>query len=185
MTPDTLLHHSVLHTSHGRLEYGISMGSNLGDRLLNMQTARDRLRHDPDFTMVAQSPLYDSEPVDVAAAYQSLTYLNAVLIIETEMAPYSLMQHLHEIEHEMGRERSIDRNAPRPIDLDILYAGDIAASLPDLTLPHPRWQERRFVVQPLADVRPDRVLPDDPRGVAVILSTLPPEPKVVLFAQEW
>lgn len=175
----------MLHISHGVLEYAVSMGSNLGDRLANMKTARDRLLHDPDFTLLAQSAVYDTEPVDVSTPYKSLSFLNAVLIIETRIAPCSLMLHLREIEHEMGRERSVDRNAPRPIDLDILYAGDIAASLPDLTIPHPRWYERRFVVRPLADVRPDHVLPDDPRSVAAVLSALPPEPKVVLFSQDW
>ncbi|NQU39072.1 MAG: 2-amino-4-hydroxy-6-hydroxymethyldihydropteridine diphosphokinase [Lentisphaerae bacterium] len=178
-------HHSRLHRSEGVLEYAISMGSNLGDRLHNMQMARDRLLHDPEFTVVAQSPVYDTEPVEVAPAYQSLSYLNAVLVIESRIAPHSVMLHLHEIEYEMGRVRGADRNAPRPIDLDILYAGDIAASAPGLSIPHPRWQERRFVVEPLADVRPHHILPDDPRTVAEVLAALPSEPKVALFSRNW
>lgn len=178
-------HHSALNSTCGPLEYGISLGCNLGDRMANMQAARDRLKHDPDFTFLAQSALYDTEPVGVSQPYHDLTFLNAVIIVKARIAPHSLLHHLRAIEHDMGRQRGDDRNAPRPIDLDILYAGDIAVTSPDLTVPHPRWQERRFVVQPLADVRPQHVLPDDPRCVADVLSALPPEPKVILFAEEW
>ncbi len=185
MSPSMSQHHSALNMTRVRLEYAISMGSNLGDRMANMQAARDRLKHDPDFTFVAQSPLYETEPVGVTSAYHDLSFLNAVIVVEARIAPHSLLHHLHAIEDNMGRQRGVDRNAPRPIDLDILYAGDIAVSSPDLTVPHPHWHERRFVVQPLADVRPEHVLPDDPRPVADVLSALPTEPKVILFAKEW
>ncbi len=185
MSSRTPPHHAARDIARGPLEYAISLGSNLGDRMANMQAARDRLKYDPDFTFLAQSALYDTEPVGVSAPYRDLTFLNAVIVVEARIAPHSLLHHLRAIEHDMGRQRDGDRNAPRPIDLDILYAGDIAVSAPDLTIPHPRWQDRRFIVQPLADVRPQRILPDAPRCVADVLSALPPEPEVVLIAQEW
>lgn len=183
--PPEMYHHAALHVSHRQIEYGISMGSNLGDRLANMQGARDRLKRDPDFHFLAQSRMYDTEPVGVTEACRALMFLNAVVVVTAGIAPFSMLQHLRVIEHDMGRQREDDRNAPRPMDLDILYADNIAASSPDLTLPHPRWQDRRFVVQPLCDVQPDRVLPDDPRRVVDVLCALPSEPKVVLFTEDW
>ncbi len=185
MTACPSQHHSALNATRMVLEYAISMGSNLGDRVANMRMARDRLKHDPDFTFVAQSPLYDTEPVDVSKPYHDLTFLNAVIVLEARIAPHSLLLHLRAIESDLGRIRTSDPNAPRPIDLDILYAGDLAVTSPDLTVPHPRWQKRRFVVQPLADVRPRHMLPDDPRCVADVLADLPEEPRVILFAKDW
>ena len=84
----------------------------------------------------------------------------------------------------MGRVRGMDRNAPRPIDIDILYADDVMIDDDDLTLPHPRWSERRFVVQPLADVRPALCIPGQNRTVAEILAGMPATPTVHRF-KDW
>jgi len=167
------------------VEYGLSLGSNLGDRLRNLRAARDRVCALPGAALLAQSRVYETEPVDVSAAYRDLAFLNAVLVVESGMPPRVLHARLHAIEAELGRERSGDRNAPRAIDIDLLYAGDLRVRDAVLTVPHARWAERRFVVQPLADVRPNRVLPGEPRTVREVLFALPREPAVVPFAEEW
>ena len=85
----------------------------------------------------------------------------------------------------MGRHRSLDRFAPRAIDIDIIYAGPSRIESGGLVLPHPRWLERRFVVQPLADIRPDLQLPGSQRTVKEVLDTLPEDSHVVLLTRDW
>ena len=85
----------------------------------------------------------------------------------------------------LGRERSEDRNAPRPIDIDIVYAGDQIIEGSGLEVPHPRWAERRFVVQPLSDVRPEMVLPQANKNVVDILECLPQDEGLTLFEERW
>lgn len=85
----------------------------------------------------------------------------------------------------MGRVRTGDRNAPRIIDIDILYAGDFIVHEPGLVLPHPRWAEREFVVQPLADVRPDLVLPGTGSKVREVLEAVKGTGGVVRVGGEW
>jgi 2-amino-4-hydroxy-6-hydroxymethyldihydropteridine diphosphokinase len=167
------------------LEYGLSLGSNLGDRLANLRAARRGVRALPQTDLAAQSPVYETDPVDVADAWQALSFLNAVLIVRSALAPRDLNRGLHRIEAELGRVRGGDRNAPRPVDIDIIYAGSERSASDDLRLPHPRWAERRFVVQPLADVRPELVLPLEARTVRGVLLALPATPAVVAFAREW
>ncbi len=167
------------------MEFGISIGSNLGDRLAHLRAARTRIVALPDMRLTACSPLYETEPVDVGPVYRDQAFLNAVLIVESAQTPEAFAAALHAIEDALGRVRGADRNAPRPIDLDVLYAGDRTSADATLTLPHPRWAERRFVVQPLADVRPDLRLPGVSGTVREILLTLPARPEVLLFTRSW
>ncbi len=166
------------------MEIGLSLGSNLGDRLACMRGARDRIASWPGVQCLAQSPIYETEPVGVSDAYRDLKFLNAVLIVDSGRSPAEWLSMLHELEYDMGRERQGDRNAPRPIDVDILYAGDRCIDGGGLVVPHPRWAKRRFVVQPLADVRPDLILPGAGRTVRDILRDLVGE-DVTLFIAEW
>jgi 2-amino-4-hydroxy-6-hydroxymethyldihydropteridine diphosphokinase len=167
------------------MEMGLSLGSNLGDRLRNLQTAKAELAAIPGIEILERAPVYETEPVDVAPAHQHRRFLNTVILIETSKSPEELLRFLRIIEQRQGRRRTADRNAPRPIDIDIIFAGQMRRRGGPLTLPHPRWAERRFVVQPLADLRPDLVLPDEPRPVLDVLRALPPVPKAVLFAHDW
>ena len=116
---------------------------------------------------------------------QSLKRLAAVLVVTAAIEPKVLSDAIHAIEDDLGRVRTEDQFAPRPIDIDILYAGETLSEDDDLTLPHPRWAERRFVVQPLADVRPDLVFPGDNSTVSEVLAQLPAEPAVRCYAKEW
>ncbi|MCE9616350.1 MAG: 2-amino-4-hydroxy-6-hydroxymethyldihydropteridine diphosphokinase [Lentisphaerae bacterium] len=167
------------------MEYGISIGSNLGDRPRQLREARARIAQLPDVAVVASSALYETEPVDVGPAYRDQAFLNAVLILTALDPPEILAVALRRIEDELGRVRVADRNAPRPIDLDLIYAGVLVRECRALTIPHPRWNERRFVVQPLSDVRPDLLLPGQTATVREILAALPLQPRVALFAREW
>jgi 2-amino-4-hydroxy-6-hydroxymethyldihydropteridine diphosphokinase len=167
------------------MEIGLSLGANLGDRLATLCAARDRLAALPGVRLVAQAPLYETEPVGVKPAYRRLKFLNTVLILETMDPPAAVQQGVAAVEQALGRVRTDDRFAPRTIDIDMLYAGGDVSETERLTLPHPRWARRRFVVQPLADVRPDLVLPGQRRTVAEILSALPPGESVALWARTW
>ncbi|AOG25197.1 2-amino-4-hydroxy-6-hydroxymethyldihydropteridine diphosphokinase [Acidovorax sp. RAC01] len=128
------------------------MGANLGDRhgaLRAAVAAMDRL---PGTRVHRVSALYASAPVDAGGP----DYLNAVAELATTLPPLPLLQALQALELGAGRERPY-RNAPRTLDLDILWFGRETISLPELTVPHPRMLERAFVLRPLADLAPHRV----------------------------
>jgi 2-amino-4-hydroxy-6-hydroxymethyldihydropteridine diphosphokinase len=108
-----------------------------------------------------------------------------VVEIRTSLDPVHLLRQLTRLESELGRSPARGRNTPRPLDLDILYAGQLVIDTPTLVLPHPRMTARRFVLQPLADVRPDFVLPGDKRDVTHLLAALPVAPRVALFCAVW
>lgn len=168
-------------------EAGISLGSNLGDRVTNLVRARDLMAQIPGVQFVAQSGLYETEPVDVPEVYQALQFLNAVAIFEVSIPLEAWSQAIHEIEEKLLRKRSEIRHAPRTIDLDLLYYGNETANAPHLHLPHPQCLLRRFVCEPLSEVRPQLILPGETRTIAEVLSGLPLEPCVrqVRVASAW
>ena len=141
----------------------IALGSNLGDRLQHLRVGVDGLSQLGE--VVATSRLYETEPV---GGPDQGRYLNAVLLIETEISPTDLMADLLEIERREGRERS-ERWGPRTLDLDLITYGDIELDLPALQLPHPRAHERGFVLAPLADVLPEARLADGSTAASSLL----------------
>ncbi len=168
------------------IQLGLSLGTNLGDRFRNMSRARAAILATQDAVEVGRSSLWETEPVDVKAEYQHLKFLNAVLIIETGRSARDWLGDLSKMEGDFGRRREAgDRNAPREIDIDIIFAGDQLIGSGGLVVPHPRWAERRFVVQPLAELQPDRILPGSQRTVAEILAELPGKDELVRLDQEW
>ena len=171
-----------------KIEIGLCLGANLGDRLLQLQTAKKRIIATRGVSFVTQSPVYETEPVDVPAMDADMFFLNAVLIVETLLPAPELLSLCKCIEHQMGRAPdSLPKNARRPIDIDIIYAGNLHVESEDITVPHPRWFKRRFVVQPLSDVRPDLVIPAQTTTVNEILRYLPDKHRVTLSlpADEW
>jgi 2-amino-4-hydroxy-6-hydroxymethyldihydropteridine diphosphokinase len=150
-----------------------------------MREARERIAALPAVSFLTVSPLYESEPQDVPAGYESEYFLNAVLVVEYEGRLEELSVDVHAIESDMGRIRSGETNAPRPIDIDIIYAGSEVRADPSLTVPHPRCHLRRFVLQPLADLRPELSMPGQQETVSGLLLSLPNEPKVLLLCTEW
>lgn len=167
------------------MEVALSLGSNLGDRLANLREARKRIEALPGVTVTACSKVYETEPVDVRPEHADKRFLNAVAVLRARKPVDALLKALQRIESELGRIRADDRNAPRSIDIDVLYADGVTQCGEHLTLPHPRWNERRFVVQPLADVRPDRLLQGEWRTVREVLHDLPEQPAAVEYAEEW
>ncbi len=156
---------------------GIALGSNLGDRLAHLHSGQAdlaRLHTGPDVPLL--SPIYETEPVGCAPGTEP--YLNAVMEIEYYGEPLALFHALQQIERAQGRPAEHGHNAPRTLDLDLLYAGDCTLQSVELTLPHPRLTARRFVLQPLADIRPELILPGAQQTVAELLACLPPHPLV-------
>lgn len=163
----------------------IALGSNLGDRLAHLQSARDRLRRlaveDEDFL---QAAIYQTAPV--ACPDDSPDFLNTVVEICFEGSAMELLELTQQIEADLGRVRDGTPNAPRTIDVDILYFGDQAVALPKLELPHPRLAERRFVLEPLAEISPELHLPGFTQSIASLLEDLPAKnPPLELHLAEW
>lgn len=168
------------------MEIGFSLGSNLYNRKRLLMQAKNLLLSAPRTAFAAQSPIYETTPVDVKPEYQDMAYLNSIVVVESELPLDSWLSYIGKIEHMLGRERNIeDRNAPRPIDVDIIYAGNSIIDSGGLEVPHPRWAEREFVVRPLADVRPEMVLPEASKSVAEILATLTPDTGLSMFDERW
>ena len=135
----------------------LAIGSNVGDRLANLQGAVSSLADTPEVWLTAVSPVYESEPVD--APDGSPMFLNAVVLADTTLSAHTLLDRALAIEDAYGRERD-ERHAPRTLDVDLIVVGDRRASDSDLVLPHPRAQERAFVLAPWNDVEPDAELLD-------------------------
>lgn len=150
---------------------GIALGSNLGDRIGSLRAAVAALRglSVPGEAFLAAA-IYVTRPQDCPPG--SPEFLNTVVEIGFEGSARELLDATLAIETALGRVRSAVPNAPRPIDLDLLYFGNEIISSTDLTLPHPRIVRRRFVLQPLADIRPALVLPGFPCSIRESLARL-------------
>ena len=155
----------------------IGLGSNEGDRTVNIEEAVRRIGETHGINLLAVSPLYETSPVDVNGG----PFINAVAMIETKKDPRHLMDDLLRIESEMGRVRSGSLPMSRAIDIDLLLYGERVIGERGLSLPHPRMADRRFVLEPLADLAADLRIPVSGRTVAetaAILKDRHPEQKV-------
>jgi 2-amino-4-hydroxy-6-hydroxymethyldihydropteridine diphosphokinase len=139
----------------------IGLGSNLGDRAAHLRGGLDGLAGG-GIRVTAESSAWETEPVE---SPEPLAFLNLVVRVDTELGPMSVLERLHDIERRAGRIRS-QRNAPRILDLDLLILDDLRCEGPDLVLPHPRMWERRFVLEPLAEIAPALREPRTGRTVA-------------------
>ena len=163
---------------------GIALGSNVGDRLLALQSALLAVQTITGVsTPVLCSSIYETAPVESDA--EAGPFLNAVMEVEYEGAPFLLLKALQGIEAQMGRPDQRARNAPRTIDLDILYLGGLQSSVPDLQLPHPRLHLRRFVLEPLAEIQPELILPGQDRCIKEILTRLADPESVERAESQW
>jgi len=166
------------------LPVGLALGSNLGDRLSHLRSARDFLASLHEAAgPPSVSPVYETDPVDCPA--DSAPFLNAVMEVVTSLPLRELRARTEAFERRLGRDARGGRNAPRPIDIDILYAGDRVVRAAELVVPHPRLAQRRFVLQPLADLRPGLVLPGASGCVADLLALLPRVPAVRPASAAW
>ena len=130
----------------------VSLGSNLGDRIDNLQGAVRALADTPEVWVTGVSPVYETAPVD--APDGSDNFLNAVILADTTLAATRLLDRAMAIEDAFDRQRSDVKNAPRTLDVDLIVLGDRRSDDDVLTLPHPRAQERAFVLRPWLDVDP-------------------------------
>ena len=138
----------------------IALGGNLGDRRANLDRAVELLSLDPAVEVLAVSSLRETDPV----GYEDQPrFLNGAVAAETALSPRELLDLLLAVERELGRERTGPRHGPRTVDLDLLLYGDELVDEPGLTVPHPRLDERRFVLEPLAELDPELTLPDGRR----------------------
>ena len=146
----------------------VGLGANLGHRRATIERAVELLAEAPEIEVVDVSSLRETDPVGVL---DQPRFLNGVAVLETTLAPRALLELLLDVERRLGRRRDGTRWGPREIDLDLLLYGDAQLDERGLTVPHPRLQERRFALEPLAEVAPGLVVPG--RGpVEALLSEL-------------
>ena len=144
----------------------LGLGSNLGDRRRNLEAALDALRAHPQIAVTAVSSFLETDPVGGPPGQGK--FLNAAAKIETDLSPEALLEELKRVERALGRKPG-PRWGPREIDLDILLYGDTILETGTLVIPHPRMRERRFVLEPLAEIAPAARDPATGRTVRELL----------------
>lgn len=147
----------------------VALGSNQGDRELNLLRALAETGRLPGTRITAVSGFYDTDPV---GPVPQPTFLNAVIRLETSLSPQELLAELQKIETEVFKRKRELRWGPRPMDLDLLFYGNLILAEPDLQIPHPRLHERLFVLAPLAEIAPDFVHPQLEKSISEILGSL-------------
>lgn len=163
---------------------GIALGSNLGDRLSTLRSAREEILALPQLEPpVLTSGAYETEPVNCGPGAPK--FINAVLEVGYEGSALELLRALRTIERALGRPADHPRNASRTLDLDLLYFGDMVTANDELELPHPRMHERPFVLAPLSDIRPALILPNQTRTIASLLADLADSQPLVRITVKW
>lgn len=147
----------------------ISIGSNMGDSKKNVALALTELITLKGCMLISASRLYRTEPVDVT---DQPWFVNAAVVLNTQIKPFHLLKELQALEKKFGRKRVIDKG-PRTLDLDLLLYGKRIVEGQDLILPHPRVHERRFVLEPLAEIAPEMVHPVSGKTIANLLKSCP------------
>ena len=143
----------------------IAIGSNLGDRSAHIALARSQLARLPRTRLITFSRTYETDPLGPPGQGK---YLNAAAVLETELQPVELLDGLRDIERQAGRQRR-EKWAARTLDLDLLLYDEQIIDTPDLKVPHPHMHERRFVLEPLAEIAPGAVHPQLNRTVRRLL----------------
>jgi 2-amino-4-hydroxy-6-hydroxymethyldihydropteridine diphosphokinase len=163
---------------------GVALGSNLGERQENFRAARNAIVDLPEVSgPILSSAIYETEPVDCEPGAAS--FLNGILEFDYAGQPADLLKMLKQIENDLGRPSDHVRNTSRKIDIDLLYFGDAEIDNEQLQVPHPRMHLRRFVLAPLADIRPDLILPGQTKTVRELLALLSDSTKVVRLTKQW
>ena len=166
------------------MRVGVALGSNLGDRLFHLRKGRTAILHLAGvMPPILSSPIFETEPVDCEP--NANPFLNAVVEFSYSGVALELFEKLKQIEIGLGRPTKHARNVSRPIDLDLLYFGDLRLTTRKLRLPHPRMSKRQFVLEPLTEIRPDLVLPGQKKTIRELLASLDRSTKVMRLTAEW
>lgn len=162
----------------------VALGSNLGDRLENLRAARRQITELAQVQPpVLSSAIYETEPVDCEPGASK--FMNAVVEFDYEGDLAHLLEQLVHVEEALGRKRDHRENVSRTIDIDLLYCGDRQIDNERLQLPHPRMHRRKFVLQPLADIRPELVLANQRKTVRELLVELEESGELVRLTDDW
>jgi len=162
----------------------VALGSNIGDRLENLRAVRTAI-----FDLASVKPpilssaVYETEPVGCEPGAGK--FLNAVVEFEYGVDPARLLGQLIQIEETLGRKRDHPHNVSRTIDVDLLYCGNQRINEERLQLPHPRLHLRTFVLRPLADIRPDLLLPGKKKTIRELLAEVEQSGDAIRFAEHW
>jgi 2-amino-4-hydroxy-6-hydroxymethyldihydropteridine diphosphokinase len=166
------------------MRIGVALGSNIGDRLANLRNARKEISAlNGVLPPIRSSAIYETEPVDCEMG--AAKFFNAVIEFGYSGEPEALLRALAAVEKILGRPAAHSRNVSRTIDLDLLYFGELVIETCQLQLPHPRIVNREFVLRPLADIRPDLILPEQTQSVRALLSGLGATAGVVRLDLQW
>jgi len=162
----------------------VALGSNIGDRLENLRAARKALLDLANVNApIFSSAVYETEPVGCEAGAGK--FLNAVIEFDYGDDPARLLEQLIQIEETLGRKRDHPQNVSRIIDVDLLYCGEQQINDERLQLPHPRMHLREFVLRPLADIRPNSLLPGQKRAIRELLAEVERPGGVVRYEDKW
>jgi 2-amino-4-hydroxy-6-hydroxymethyldihydropteridine diphosphokinase len=163
---------------------GVALGSNLGDRAANLCAARTKIANLAGVQApILSSSIYETDPVGCEPGAGE--FLNAVIEFDFSGDARELLAKLRLIESALGREREHARNESRTLDLDLLYFGDTRIDNQELQLPHPRMHLRKFVLAPLAKIRPDLILPNQTKTVRELLASLGESDRVSRLTTDW
>jgi len=166
------------------MKTAVALGSNIGDRLRNLRAARNSILDLANVKApIFSSAVYETEPVGCEPGAGK--FLNAVVEFEYDGDPARLLEQLIEIEEALGRKRDHPQNVSRIIDVDLLYCGEQRINDERLQLPHPRLHLREFVLRPLADIRPDLILPSQKKAIRELLAEVEQSREVNRFAEHW
>ena len=160
----------------------LGLGSNLGNRMAFLRGGRDTLINNPDVELIQASSVYETEAIGGPA--DNPLFLNAVLQIKTSLSPGQLLSTCLAVEDEFGRSRPV-RWAPRTLDIDILFYGDQVVCQERLDIPHPRLQERAFVLAPLQEIAPDYKHPVLDKTVAELAAGSADVAELVPMRESW
>jgi 2-amino-4-hydroxy-6-hydroxymethyldihydropteridine diphosphokinase len=162
----------------------VALGSNIGDRLENLRVARQAIVDVATVKPpVVSSAVYETAPVGCEPG--AGRFLNAIVEFDYGGDSVRLLEQLIDIEESLGRKRDHTRNVSRIIDVDLLYCGEQRINDERLQLPHPRLHSREFVLRPLADIRPDLLLPGQKKNIRELLSAFEQSGGVVGYADTW
>jgi len=167
------------------MEIGISLGSNKGNRVEFLQAAKNMICEKFEADLISQSSIYETSPVDVKNKFLDKYYLNSFMIINTNIDVKKIWDYVNEIEKKLGRIRNNEVNIPRNIDIDIIYIDKTTINTKTLSVPHPRWFKRMFVLKPLVELKPTLILPHQKESVKELYLNLKSNEEIKLYQAKW